>query len=240
VMRLMPNRRNVQLAVLGAGVATILIGLAAAGAVAASRALSPGEESKAVIDDAAAQLGVKPSALSEALKQALKNRLDAAVAAGRLTKAQADELKARIDSGDGLPFFGGPRPGLEVGPGHFDRPFGHFRNLEAAASYLGLTEAQLRDQLQTKTLAEIAKDKGKSVDGLVQALVTSAENAIDEAVADGRLTQQQATDIKAHLKEHIERLVTGEFREHGFGFHPGFGPGAESPRGPPAFAGPRA
>jgi transposase-like protein len=239
-MRPMPNRGNVRLAVLGAGVATILIGLAAAGAVAASRALSPGEESKAVIDDAAAQLGVKPSALSDALKQALKNRLDAAVAAGRLTKAQADELKARIDSGDGLPFFGGPRPGLGVGPGHFDGPFGHFRNLEAAASYLGLTEAELRDQLQTKTLAEIAKGKGKSVDGLVQALVTSAENAINTAVADGRLTQQQATDIKAHLKEHIERLVNGEFRDHGLGFHPGFGPGAESPRGPPAFAGPRA
>jgi polyhydroxyalkanoate synthesis regulator phasin len=239
-MRIMPNRRNARLAVLGAGVATILIGLAAAGAVAASRALSPGEESKAVIDDAAAQLGVKPSALSEALKQALKNRLDAAVAAGRLTKAQADELKARIDSGDGLPFFGGPGPGLGVGPGHFDGPFGRFRNVEAAASYLGLTEAELRDQLQTKTLSEIAKGKGKSVDGLVQALVTSAENAINTAVADGRLTQQQATDIKAHLKEHIERLVNGEFRDHGFGFHPGFGPGAESPRGPPAFAGPRA
>src|ERR1700675_1592499 len=97
-MRLMPNRRNVRLAVLGAGVATILIGLAAAGAVAASRALSPGEESKAVIDDAAAQLGVKPSALSDALKQALKNRLDAAVAAGRLPKAQAERLKVRIGS----------------------------------------------------------------------------------------------------------------------------------------------
>src|ERR1700675_846927 len=124
-MRLMPNRRNVRLAVLGAGVATILIGLAAAGAVAASRAFSPSEESKAVIDDAAAQLGVKPSALSEALKQALQNRLDAAVAAGRLTKAQADELKARIDSGDGLPFFRGPGPGLGVGPGDFDGPFGH-------------------------------------------------------------------------------------------------------------------
>jgi polyhydroxyalkanoate synthesis regulator phasin len=230
----MPKRRDVRLAVLGAGVATLVVGLAAAGAVAASRAFSPSEESKAVIDDAAAQLGVKPSALSDALKQALKNRLDAAVAAGRLTKAQADELKDRIDSGDGLPLFGGP------GPGHFDGPFGHSRNLEAAASYLGLTEAELRDQLQDKTLAQIAKEKGKSVDGLVQALVTSAENAIDEAVADGRLTQQQATDIKAGLKQHIEHLVNGEFREHGFGFHPGVGPGAEFPRGPPAFAGPRA
>ncbi len=226
----MTRRHTIKFAALAAGVATVVVGLAAAGAVAASRAHLPSEESKAVIDDAAGQLGVESSALSAALKQALKNRLDAAVEAGRLTKTQANELKNRIDSGDGLPLFGGP------GPGHFDRPFGHFRDLEAAATYLGLTEADLRAQLQDKTLAEIAKDRGKSVDGLVQALVTSAQKAIDEAVADGRLTQDQATEIKAGLDDRIKALVSGEFRGHRHGFHSGFEPGGISPRGPPGLA----
>lgn len=37
---------------------------------------------------------------------------------------------------------------------------------------MGLTKAELREQLAVgKTLAEIAKAEGKSVDGLVQALV---------------------------------------------------------------------
>ena len=57
-------------------------------AIAATTADSPQEESKAVVEDAAKQLGVTPGKLSSALKKALENRVDAAVAAGRLTKEQ--------------------------------------------------------------------------------------------------------------------------------------------------------
>ena len=157
----MTKGRKLKFAAGATAIAMIVVGLGAAGAVAASKAFSPSEESKAVIDDAAGQLGVEPDALSDALKQALKNRLDAAVEAGRLSEEQANALKERIDSGDGLPLFGGMRGGPN--PGHF----GHIGNLEAAAAYLGLTQAELREQLADKTLAEIAKDKGKSVDGFV-------------------------------------------------------------------------
>ena len=175
----------------------LVVGLGAAGAVAASRVLSPSEESKAVIDDAASQLGVKPEALSDALKQALKNRVDAAVEAGRLTEAQAKELKARIDS-DEFPLLFGPGGG-HPGPGfgHGSSTSSHFEVLTAAASYLGMTEAELREALQDKTLAEIAKEKGKSVSGLVAALVAAQEKRIAAAVADGRLTQSQASELKA-------------------------------------------
>jgi polyhydroxyalkanoate synthesis regulator phasin len=233
----MTKERKLKFAAGATTVATIVVGLGAAGAVAASKAFSPSEESKAVIDDAAGQLGVEPDALSNALKQAAKNRIDAAVAAGRLSKEQANALKERIDSGDGVPPFGGM--GGDPNPGHFGH-FGQIGNLEAAAAYLGLTEAELREQLADKTLVEVAKDKGKSVDGLVQALVVTAQKAIDEAVADGKLTQEQADDVKAKLRDHIKDLVNGEFRGHGGGFHPGFGPGGISPRGPPGLEGPHA
>ncbi len=236
-MRLMWKRRNGKFALGGVAFAVILAGLGAAGAIAASAVLSPSEESKAVIDDAAQQLGVEPDALSDALKKALKNRIDVAVKAGRLTEAQGDELKQRIDSADGVPLLGGL--GLR-GPEFGHHGFGHFGGLEAAAGYLGLTQAELRDQLQDKTLAEIAKDKGKTVAGLVQALVSSAEKAIDEAVADGRLTKEQATELKSGLQDRVERLVNGERRGHGFGFHHGFRSGDGSPRAPPFFWGPRA
>lgn len=225
----------------GAGIAaaaTLVVALGAAGAIAASRALSPAKESQAVIDDAAGQLGIEPGALSDALKQALKNRVDAAVEAGRLTREEASELEARIDSADAPLLFGGFGP---RGPGfpHLDDP-GHFRGLEAATAYLGLTEAELREQLADKTLAEIAKARGKSVDGLVTTLVTAAEKAINEAVADGRLTQDHAAELKAGLEEHIKDHVNGELRDHARAFRPGFGPGFGYPRGPPAFEGPRA
>src|SRR5262245_2697333 len=111
-MRTMTRRRKLTFAALGAAAAMLAVGLGSAGAIAASRILSPKDESKAVIDDAAAQLGVQPQALSNALKKALKNRIDAAVDAGVLTEAQAKELKAQIDDDEYPLLFGPGRLGL--------------------------------------------------------------------------------------------------------------------------------
>ena len=197
------------------GVAGALAVAGGSAAIAATRGDSPREESQAIIDDAAKQLGVSSSALSDALKTALKNRIDAAVAAGRLTKEQADELKERIDESDVPLVFGGFRHGV----------FGHFLHLDAAASYLDLTEAELRDELAAgKTLAQVAKDHGKSVDGLVAALSARAKSRLQDAVAAGRLTQAEADAALDDLKERIADLVNGEgprfrdgFRLHRFG-----------------------
>jgi polyhydroxyalkanoate synthesis regulator phasin len=186
-------------------IAGTVAGLAVAGggvAYAATQLGSPQQENQAVLNDAARQLGVEPSALSAALKKALENRVDEAVAAGRLTKAQGEELKQRIESGD-VPLFGGPGRGF----GHHAGPFG---GLDAAASYLGLTDAQLRTQLESgKALADVAKAQGKTVDGLVQALVDAAKKRIDAAVTAGRLTQSQADSILADLKSRVTGFVNG-------------------------------
>src|SRR4249920_3678747 len=123
-MRPMANGRKLKFAAGATAATAAVVGLGAAGAVATSRAFAPDQESKAVIEDAAGQLGVKPDALSNALKQALKNRIDAAVEAGRLTETEAAQLKHRIDGADGLPLFGGPFRG-GPGAGHFEH-FGHF------------------------------------------------------------------------------------------------------------------
>jgi hypothetical protein len=198
-------------------VAGAVAGLAVAGggaAYAATQLGSPQQENQAVLNDAAKQLGVEPSALSAALKKALENRVDAAVAAGRLTKPQGDELKQRIESGDS-PLFAGPGRGFGF---HVEGPFG---GLDAAASYLGLTEAQLRTKLENgKSLADVAKAQDKPVDGLVQALVDAAKTKLDAAVAAGRLTQSQADSILAGLKSHVTDFVNGT-RPH-FGFRNGF------------------
>src|SRR3982751_3764451 len=159
-------------------IAGAVAGLAVAGggaAFAATQLGSPQQENQAVVNDAAKQLGVEPSALSSALKKALENRVDEAVAAGRFTKAQGDELKQRIESGD-VPLFGGPGFAFHHEQGAL------FGGLDAATSYLGLTEAQLRSQFQSgKSLADIAKAQGKSVDGLVQAIVFAAKTRIAAA-----------------------------------------------------------
>jgi polyhydroxyalkanoate synthesis regulator phasin len=234
-MHTMTRRRKLTFVAGAAGVALLVAALGAAGAVAASRMLSPSEESKAVIDDAASQLGVEPEALSDALKQALKNRIDEAVDEGRLTEERADELKEQIDADEYPQLFGRGGHGAG-GLGHHVR----FEVLESAASYLGMTEAELREELRDATLAEIAREKGKTAAGLVQQLVATQTKRIDEAVADGRLTDEQATELKADLDEHMEALVNGELRRGGDGRHPRFWPGSGSPRAPPTFGGPSA
>lgn len=197
-------------------VATVVLG--AAGAIAASGVLSGGDERQAILDDAAARLGVKPSELADALQEALKGRVDAAVESGHLTEEQGRRLKDRIDAGE-VPFlFGG------LGVGHFG-DFGHMHvgNLDAAATYLGLDEAELRERLADgKTLADIAKAEGRSVDGLVRAMVAEAKTHLDDAVADGRLTRAQADELAQGIEERVRALVNGDLPAHGIG--PRLGP----------------
>lgn len=222
----MTRNLEFKIVVAAAGAAALAVALGAAGAVAASGGMSPKQESQAVIDDAADRLGVEPSELSNALKEALKNRVDAAVAAGRLTDGQGNELKARIDAGE-TPLLFGALGGH--GPAHFGH-FGHPGHLDAAAAYLGVDEAELRERLSGgESLADVAEAEDKSVDGLVQTLVKAAKQRLDEAVADGRLTQDRADALAEGLDARITDLVNGQLPERGFGHRfggdegPGFG-----------------
>jgi AraC-like DNA-binding protein len=187
--------------------AAAMLAVAGGGVAVAAAQGDSSEESKAIIDDAAEQLGISPSKLSDALKKALGDRVDAAVAAGRLTKDEADALKERIAS-DEFPLFGGLH----------HRGFGHFGpSLDAAAGYLSLTEAQLRADLESgKSLAQVARDRGKSVDGLVNTLVAAAKERIDSAVSAGRVTRAQADEMLDGLQDRITELVnaTGLGRPH--------------------------
>jgi hypothetical protein len=171
-----------------------LAAVAVGGAIAATK-LTPKQESEAVLNDAAEQLGVEPAELSNALKQALKNRVDAAVADGRLTKEQGRRMKERIDAGD-MPLLGlaphrfGHR---HLGPGrHFGAKF------DAAADYLGMTQAQLRDALADgKTLAQLAREKNKSVDGLIDAIVADVRKRFG------------SKDVPTDLRQRVTDMVNG-------------------------------
>ena len=163
---------------LAAGAAAALVVAGGGVAVAASHSGSPKEESQAVVADAAKQLGIEPDKLSAALKKALENRVDAAVAAGRLTKDEGDALKARIESSE-APLFplGGPPRFREH----------HLPAVDAAAAYLGLTEAQLRSKLESgKTLAQIATEQGKTAEGLVKITLPLESGEPYKPVRSGR------------------------------------------------------
>ncbi len=92
-------------------------------------------------------------------------------------------------------------PGLRFG--------GPLGGLAAAADYLGLQPRDLLDQLRSKTLAQIAADRSKRVDGLKQALRDGARNALDRARSNGRITQQQEVDARKRLDDGLDDLVNG-------------------------------
>lgn len=81
--------------------------------------------------------------------------------------------------------------------------------LQTARDYLGgVTLQDVTTAMRSgKSLGDIANDKGKSRDGLVQALTTTANAGIDKAVANNKLTPDQAATLKTKVAAEIATFV---------------------------------
>jgi len=175
-------------------------------------ASSSGNPRDAYLNDVAGRLHVTRDQLDQALKGAFEDRLQAAVKAGKLTQKQADAIKQKIEQGGGSGA-GVPGPGFGFGPRRFGGPGFGARPLiaggfEAAAKYLGLTNAQLKQQLASgKSLATIAGDQKKSVAGLKTAITGAVQSKLDAAVKAKKLTQAQEGQILKALSNRIDGIV---------------------------------
>jgi DNA-binding phage protein len=95
--------------------------------------------------------------------------LTGGVAAAALTPGTADAVITQLPGG--VAIFAS------------NSPFGSPNVLATAATYIGISEADLRTALQTgKTLAQIAVEHGKTRDGLIAALSAEATKQITTAV----------------------------------------------------------
>lgn len=145
--------------------------------------------------------------------------IDALVAAGekRLDEAKAALPERVAELVDKTPPAGGRGFG-EHGPG--DR--GPGPRLEAAAKALGITEEQLKTQLQDgKTLAEIAKAQNVDKQKVIDALVNEVKTRSAQAVKDGKITQAQADEHVKNATERITKMVDEGFPKGGpRGDHP--------------------
>jgi hypothetical protein len=223
------------------GTITVATAAFAGGAYAATQNSS--NPRQAFLNDVAKRLNVSPQQLTAAMKGAFLDQLDAAVKAGKLTQAQADAIKRHVQQGGAPPvgpmWFGpgpgpGPGPGAGPGPGPgFGHHFGgHAGPMAAAASYLGITEQQLFDQLASgKSLAQIASQRGKSVSGLKAAMTASLKSRLDKLVAAKMITSAQETKALSEFTAHLDDIInhTGRFGPHGGGH---FGPGGPAGPGP--------
>jgi hypothetical protein len=183
--------------------------------IATNVAATPEADRDAYIARLAANLGVDVQKLKDAIKTTNLQTLDEKVADGSIPQAQADAIRSRIESGDGT-FFGigghaGPGDHGKRGPGGFGGP-GMGVNQADLTTFLGIDAATLRTELQTKSLATIASDHGKSADALKTFLTESVKASLAQAVTDGKMTQAQAdqrlTDFTSKLDEEINEVHT--------------------------------
>jgi hypothetical protein len=144
--------------------------------------------------------------------------LSGLVSGNTLTQDQADAVAQTL--ADAMPP-GGPGGPATHGPGLGD--------ITAAAQSLDMTESDLMTALSGgQTLAEVADDQGVSVDRLVADLEAAATAHLEQGVADGALTQDQADEMASSLTHHVTDLVNGVRPDRG-AFGPGHGPGSDLP-----------
>jgi len=131
--------------------------------------------------------------------------LSSLVSDGTLTQDQADKVAQALK--DALPEGRGPGMGRGMG-------------LDAAATALGMSTDDLHTALEGgQTLAQVAASKGIDVQTVIDALVADATTHIDDEVAAGHLTQEQADTRLSDLTDRITDMVNN-------------GPPARDGRGP--------
>jgi hypothetical protein len=83
--------------------------------------------------------------------------------------------------------------------------------LAVAADYVGLTRDGLRAELRRRSLAQVAAAQGRTRDGLVQRLVSAAEERLNARP----LSDERKQQIRARLPQRIERLVDKVWTRNG-------------------------
>jgi hypothetical protein len=137
-----------------------------------------------------------------------KAALDKLVQDGTITQAQEDAVIQALKDA---------RPDR---PGRGERFHKLLRaTIEVSAETIGITPEELKAELQAgKSIAEVAAEHNVSVDDVKQALVDAATAKINEAVANGRITQERADNLIERLPALVERVVN---------HHRGDGPAAD-------------
>ncbi|HET7737615.1 MAG TPA: hypothetical protein VFK32_03490 [Tepidiformaceae bacterium] len=208
-------------------------------------ATAPEDRIDDFIQRLAGALGIDEQTLRDAIGETTLEMLEEGVASGEIPEELADAIRDRVADGDlAGPFFGGRGfghgfghgfPGGAIHEGRFGFAFAFGGaggvDSEDIAGFLGITEDELGDALADgSTLGEVAEANGKTTDELKQFITDTITEAVNAAVADGDLTQEQADRTLEKLGEHIDGIIDGSFGPRGpfGGMHPPF----PSPFGP--------
>ena len=182
-------------------------------ATAASTPTATNPYCQQYLQDLAKRLGVSVSTLQQDKLASAEDVIAQLVKDGKLTQNQANQLEQRLTSHQVCT---GTGKGL-WGRGVMMQSLKQYLPAVATQVAQGLhtTSTQLMSQLQSgKSLSDIATAQGVS-SAQLQTIVTSAiQSAVNKAVSDGNLTQQQAANIIQMLQKNpaaFNRLLNGHF-----------------------------
>jgi hypothetical protein len=88
---------------------------------------------------------------------------------------------------------------------------------DAAAKALGLSLDQLQQELKSKTLAEVAKDRSVDPNTVADALKAAERSRLEADAGRGGMPKEVADRLKAGVDERIDRLM-GQRLAMGLGF----------------------
>lgn len=158
----------------------------------------------------AGEKGVEVQKVIDLQVNAMSIELDARVADGKLTQAQADEAKAGL--AEKVTKMVNGELGLKVGgKGMMGGKHLFMGQSDELASLLGMTADELAEAVKSgKSLAAIAGEKGVEVQKLIDLQVSLMSAELDACVVNGKLTQAQADEAKAGLVDKVTKMVNGE------------------------------
>lgn len=202
-----------------------MVGLVAAGTLAAA-------------GPAFAQTDTDTTTTDATVEDEVPSHLQELVDDGTITQEQLDTIVERFSASDGN---GRPegiegRPDGVGGPGGFrgQHPGGSaFADSDVVADALGVTADELSEARQSgQSISEIASANGVDVNKLIDEMVQMSNDELDEKVASGEISSEDAEDIRSDIEERVADRINGERpdfanREFGrFGGHRAMGVGA--------------
>ena len=154
------------------------------------------------------ETGVSVAELEAKWKQKAIERINAALAAGRITDDQAKKLKARIDGVEALRRKPPARPARRHARRRACTPSRSASMIAGAIDYVDITRKDLFAEWRAgKSLGEIATAKGKSVSGLKTAMLAKIKARLDKAVADDKLTDERRDALVERYGKLADRLI---------------------------------
>lgn len=144
--------------------------------------------------------GVSVEQLQSDMKAKMLAAIDAAEKAGKITSDQAAQKRLRVSQAS-----------LCSGALVKKARFAARGMIGAAAKFLELDMAALKEQLPGNSLAGLATKQGKDVAELKAAMLAPAKKRLAQAVDAEKMTQAQASERLAKLEMLVEKLASKTF-----------------------------